>query len=200
MKTSFKIAVSTLVLTFSASAFAGLFVEPALTYESGDNKIDWQSNLISKSTGTTKGGGFALKLGGHVSDILFLALDGSYSKPEFKNSAVDYSAAADSTLYGVVLGAQVPIVGLRIWGGYIFDGQIDPKESNGYDVKFTGATGPKIGAGLNLLLVSLNVEYMDLSYKNSYLEKAGPLTPNQTFDGNYTNKMLVFSVSIPVAL
>ena len=200
MKTSFKIAVSTLVMTFSASAFAGLFVEPALTYESGDSKVEWKSNLISDSTGSTKGAGFDLKLGADVADIVWVALDGAYSKPQFKNSSVDYTADADSTLFGAVVGAQMPIVGLRIWGGYIFDGTLDPKAFNGYDVKFTGASGPKVGVGFHILMLSLNAEYMDLSYKNSYLEQAGPLTPNTTFDGKYTNKMWLVSVSLPVTL
>lgn len=198
---AFKLIIAASMLCLGTAAHAdGLFVEPALTYETGDNKVDWNSNLVGDSSGTTKGAGFALKLGGHVSDILFLALDGSYSKQQFKNSAVDYTADADSTLFGATIGAQMPIVGLRIWGGYIFDGTIDPKESGAYDVKFTGASGYKLGAGFKILLVSLNAEYMDLSYKNSYLEKFGPLTPNATIDGNYTNKMWVLSVSMPIAL
>ncbi len=67
----------------------------------------------------------------------------------------------------------MPIVGLRLWGGYIFDGQIDPKASGAYDVKFTGANGYKLGAGFKILVVSLNAEYMDLSYKNSLPHKTG---------------------------
>jgi hypothetical protein len=201
MKTSLKIAVSTLVLVFSASAFAeGLFLEPALTYESGNNKVDWNSNLVGDSTGTTKGGGFSLKVGAEFADIAWIALDGAYSKPQFKNSATDYTADADSTLFGADIGVQMPIVGLRLWGGYIFDGQINPQASGAYNVKFTGASGPKIGAGFHILMLSLNVEYLDLKYKNSYLEQAGPFTPSGTIDGNYTNKMVVFSVSLPVNL
>lgn len=195
-----KAVIPAAMLLFSGSVFAaGLFVEPGLTYQSGDNKVDWNSTLVGDSAGSTKGAGFDLKLGVHVSDLLFVALDGMYAKPQWKNSAVDYTADANSTLYGAVLGAQMPIVGLRIWGGYIFDGTLDPGASNGYDVKFTGASGGKIGAGFHFLMVSLNVEYMDLTYKNTYLEQAGPLTPNATIDGKYTDKVTVVSVSLPIA-
>lgn len=194
----------TLALAFFATAFVttahaedgGLFVEPALTYESGDNNIVWTGT--TSSTGTTKGAGFDLKLGGHVADILFLALDGSYSKPTFTNSSVDYSAAADESLFGVVLGAQMPIVGLRLWGGYIFDGTLDPAASNGYDAKFSRAQGYKLGAGFRVLLVSLNIEYSDVKFNSEF--QTAPLGFTGAFDQKLQNKSTVVSVSMPFTI
>jgi hypothetical protein len=188
----------TATITTSASAQdGGLFIEPAITYESGTNSITWP--VFGNSTGNTKGPGFDLKLGGHVMDVLFLALDASYSKPGFTNSAVSYDAAADENLFGVVIGGQMPIVGLRIWGGYIFDGQLDPAASNGYDVKFTRAQGYKLGAGFRVLMVSLNVEYSDVKFGNTTLQ-ASPATFAGTLDEKLQNKTTLVSVSMPFTI
>lgn len=176
-------------------AYAGFYIEPGITFEKGDNELDWPAPL-SNSTGTTQGLGFNLKLGYHANDIFFLGLDGSYSKPKFENSATDYSAESTSSLYGAVIGAQMPVAGLRIWGGYVFGGDLDPEEDGGVDVKFEGAKGPKIGVGLKILIVSVNLEYMDLEYGTSKLEKAGPVTG--TLDSKLKNKVGLLSVSFPL--
>lgn len=196
-----KLALAFALMTssvFSTSAFAeGLFIEPAVTYESGSNNITWP--VVGNATGDTKGPGFGLKLGGHVMDILFLALDASYSKPGFTNSAVSYNAAADQNLFGVILGAQMPIVGLRLWGGYIFDGQLDPAASNGFDVKFTRAQGYKLGGGFRVLMVSLNVEYQDVKFGNTSLQLQ-PASFTGTVDEKLQNKTTLVSVSMPFTI
>lgn len=180
----------------SASAHAeGLFVEPAITYETGSNNINWP--VFGPSTGDTKGAGFDLKLGAHVADMLFLALDGSYSKPNFTNSAVSYSAAADESLFGIIIGGQMPIVGLRLWGGYIFDGTLDPQASGAYDVKFTRAQGYKLGVGFRVLLVSLNLEYSDVKF-GSATYQVSPVAGQ--LDEKLQNKSTVVSVSMPFTL
>lgn len=191
-----KILAATLITFGTSMAFAEVHVEPGLTYESGDNKYQWPSPL-NDSTGDSKGVGFNLKLGGNLNDMLFLVADGSYSKPDFTNSANNYDAEATSTLFGMTLGAQMPIVGLRIWGGYIFDGTLDPEASNGFDVKFEGANGVKLGVGFKVFMVSLNLEYLDLKYKDTTIE-AGSFT--STPDGELENKLTVLSVSFPLAL
>lgn len=188
--------LATAAITSAAQA-EGLFVEPAITYESGNNNITWP--VVGNSTGDTKGPGFDLKLGGHVADTLFLALDASYSKPGFTNSSVSYDASADKNLFGVVVGAQMPIVGLRLWGGYIFDGQMDPAASNGYDVKFTRAQGYKLGAGFRVLMVSLNVEYADVKYGNTSLQ-ATPVSFTGTVDEKLQDKTTLVSVSMPFTI
>ncbi len=194
-----RVMILSVLLFLSTVANAGIYLEPGLTYERGDNTVDWPSPLTT-STGSSQGLGFNLKAGLAFADTVFAGADLSFSKPNFKNSAVNYDAAATSNLYGVVVGGQMPVVGLRLWGGYIFDGLLDPESSNGYNVKFSGASGYKLGLGFHILMVSLNVEYLDLKYSTSTLEQAGPITFNSTFDGPLKNKNWVLSVSIPLTL
>lgn len=176
---------------------AGFYVEPGITYEKGDNELEWPAPL-SDSTGNTKGLGVNLKLGFHAADSFFMGIDGSYSKPRFEQSATDYDADATSALYGVVLGAQMPVIGLRLWAGYIFGGDLDPEESGDIDVKFEDAKGPKVGLGFKILMVSLNIEYMDLEYNDSILEEPGSISG--TLDNKLKNKVGLVSISMPLTL
>lgn len=193
-----KLIVTGAVFLFIASpAFAGFYVEPAITYQSSDSEITWPAPLDS-STGEDKGFGFGLKLGWHFNDMFFMGLDGHYSQPKFENSSVDYDEKAIQTHYGAILGVQMPVAGLRIWGGYVFGGELDPEKSGAVDVKFKEAKGPKIGVGFKLMMVSLNLEYIDLKYDKSVLEEAGPIAG--TFDSKLENKMTVISVSMPLTL
>jgi hypothetical protein len=183
------------ILLFSLKSFAGFYIEPGVTLEKGDSTLDWPSPF-SSSTGTTQGLGLDLKLGFNLESILFAGVEGTYSKPQFKNSANNYDAPATSQMFGILIGAQMPVVGLRVWGGYIFDGFLDPEEDQGIDVKFTGATGPKLGLGFKLFLVGLNLEYADLSYKTSTLEQPGMLSG--PLDSQFKNKLWLASVSLPL--
>ncbi|KYG65065.1 hypothetical protein AZI87_10840 [Bdellovibrio bacteriovorus] len=193
------LSVLMLVLGFlvSAQSYAGFYIEPGITYEKGDNELEWPAPL-GDSTGNTKGLGVNLKLGYHYDSVFFMGLDGSYSQPKFEHSATDYDADAKSSLYGVILGGQMPNIGLRIWGGYIFGGELDPEESGGVDVKFTGAKGPKVGLGFKIFMVSLNVEYMDLEYDDSEIEQAGPISGE--IDNKLKNKLGLVSISLPLTL
>lgn len=193
-----KFVLSILIfITGGAVQAAGLYVEPGVTYEFGDSKLTWPSPL-DDSTGDIRGFGLNLKVGFHAADIFFAGLDGSYSKPRFKNSANNYEADATSSLFGAIVGLQAPVAGLRFWGGYIFDGVMDPDEDNGVDVRFSGARGLKLGLGVKIYHVSINAEYMDLSYKNSKLEKAGPISGD--LDSEFKNKVTVIGVSFPFTL
>jgi hypothetical protein len=198
---SWKIIFIGLVAFFATLgvAHAGLYLEPGLTYERGDNTVSFPAPL-NNSTGTTTGAGFNLKAGWDIVDTVFFGVDGSYSKPTFKNSGNDYSATATSSLLGVMVGGQIPVIGIRAWGGYILDGTLDPESSNGLDVKFTGANGLKLGVGFHFLMLSLNVEYSDLVYKTSTLESAGPFTFNSDFGDKFKNKLWTVSVSFPIML
>lgn len=179
---------------FSTKALAaGLYIEPGIFYEKGDNKIDWSAPL-SSSTGTTKGLGVDLKLGINWDSKVFLALDGSYARVKFENSATDYSADADSTTYGAILGAQFPHLGFRGWVGYVFGGKLAPDASGSYKVKFEDPKGLKLGVGFKILIVSLNIEYLDLKYDTSTVEQ--PI--GTTFDNKLKNKIGRISVSFPL--
>jgi len=75
---------------------------------------------------------------------------------------------------------------------------LDPAASNGYDVSFKKAHGTKLGVGWKLILVSLNLEYMDLQYDDSMLESAAGIITNAAFSEKLSNKLTVFSVSLPM--
>ncbi|MBC7369996.1 MAG: hypothetical protein H7326_00420 [Bdellovibrionaceae bacterium] len=179
-------------------AHAGFYLEPGLTYEKGDHTVNWGAPL-SPSSGSTSGAGFNLKGGWSVVDTVFFGVDASFSKPQFKNSANNYDAAASSNLLGVMVGGQIPIIGIRAWGGYILDGTLDPEASNGLDAKFSGANGLKLGAGIHFLVVSLNVEYSDLQYKTSTVSSTS-VNFTQDFSDKMKNKLWTVSVSFPIML
>ncbi|WP_413586098.1 outer membrane beta-barrel protein [Bdellovibrio sp. HCB274] len=184
------LAFAGLTLLFSAKSMAmGFYLEPAIFYESGKGNVD-----IDDSEATTKGLGLDLKLGMHfVDSMLFVGLDGSYSKPKFKHDNTGYDADATSLTYGAIIGVQTPLVGLRFWAGYVFGGTLDPEESGLFDVKFEEATGPKVGAGIKIFFVALNLEYMDLTYKKG----TGNWGSIPSLD-DFNNKVTMFSVSVPM--
>lgn len=184
----------------TAAADGGLFVEPAITYESGSSSIDYPSPF-SNSTGTVNGLGLSAKIGGHVAEALFLAGDVRYSKPTFKDSTNDLNSEATSMNYGALLGIQMPIVGLRIWGEYVFGGELDPGASRGFDFKFSDAKGYRVGVGFHVAVVSINLEYQTLKYDTTKLEQLGTFPVNTTLDSSkLTNNSYVVSVSFPVEL
>ncbi|MFM6928920.1 MAG: outer membrane beta-barrel protein [Bdellovibrio sp.] len=189
-----KIAFIILTGFLGAQAQAvGFYFEPGVFYEKGDNDVQWPAPLNS-STGTTKGMGVDLKLGLHFDSVVFLALDGSYSKVKFENSANNYSADGNSTTYSAIVGGQFPVFGLRVWGGYVFGGALDPDKDGVNDVKFDDPKGLKLGVGFKIFVVSLNVEYMDVKYDKSRVE--APITAD--LDSKLHNKIGLVSVSFPM--
>lgn len=197
MKRSF--AVIAALLCFSIEpAFAGFYIEPGIIYEKGESEINWPVPFAQSSSGDTKGYGGALKVGYHHQEQFFTGLEGIYSQPKFKNSVNDYEADASSSLYGFVAGAQMNPIGLRIWGGYIFEGTLDPEADNEVDIKFDGARGPKFGIGLKIYSISLNIEYLDIEYRDAILENAGVI--GELFDSKLKNKTTMISISMPLTL
>ena len=188
------------ISSHSAFADSGLFVEPAVTYERGDTSVTYPSPL-SNSTGHSNGLGIAARLGFHISEVIFAGIDARYSKPHFTDSALGYDASATSTTWGPVVGVQMPVVGLRVWAGYILGGVLDPDSSQNIDVKYSGANGYRIGAGFRVLLVSLNLEYQQLNYGSATLQQVGPFNTNTTFDSvKLGNNSWIASVSFPLEL
>ena len=176
----------------------GLFVEPAVTYESSSSKLDWPTPL-NDSTGSAKGFGVGARLGFHINEAVFVGADGRYSKPKFKNSANGYDASADSMNLGAVVGMQMPEVGLRIWGSYILLGSLDPERSQNTNVKFEDAKGYRVGVGFRVASVSLNLEYQKLTYGKSTLEELGPIAPGLGL-GKLDDASYIASVSFPLEL
>ncbi len=178
----------------------GIFVEPMITYESGTTSTDYPAPF-SNSTGSIIGFGLGARLGLHINDSLFAALDARYSQPQFKDSSNNLDSAATSYNYGPVIGVQMPGIGLRLWGTYVLGGQLNPKESNNVDIKFDEPKGLRLGVGFHISSLSLNLEYQDIKYSSATLEKVGPFTNSSASNNiNLTNKSYLLSVSFPMPL
>lgn len=180
----------------------GLFVEPILTYEQGETETDYPSPA-GNSTGDIDGFGVGARLGFHVYEAVFLGVDGRYSMPTYKDSALDQNTDAEAYNYGPVIGFQTPgDLGIRVWGGYVMGGELDPDKDQDVDVKFKDAQGYRVGAGIKLGIASLNLEYQDLTYKESQIEEVGSFNFNNasTNDVELDQKSWIVSVSFPIAL
>lgn len=206
MKYHFKKSILTLGLTLTASSAAladtdagGLFVEPMVTYERGQVEVDLPSPF-STSDSTVNGFGVGARLGFHVYESVFLGVDGRYSRPTYKNNDTEVDSPANSYNLGPVLGAQMPTpFGIRVWAGYIIEGEMDVEEDRGVDFEFKDGTGFRVGAGIKLTMVSVNLEYQKIDYDETELSDAGVFT-GTTSDVEQTNKSMVLSVSFPIAL
>lgn len=92
-------------------------------------------------------------------------------------------------------------IGLRVWGGYVMGGELDPEKDKNVDAKFKDAKGYRVGAGIKLGIASLNLEYQDLKYGTTEIEEAGVFTPGSNYnDVNLKNKSFILSVSFPIAI
>jgi hypothetical protein len=196
------IAVITFLATPSVHAqeikTGGMFIEPLLTYQTGDVTVNWPSPL-NESKEDLKGFGLGLRFGVHVYESLFLGVDGRYAKPNYDSSALNADGSSDAYDAGLMLGVQTPLYGIRVWGTYILTGTLNPEEINNVDVKFTDLKGYRIGAGIYVKSVSINLEYQDATYDKTTIEKAGPLSGNlDGIDGH--NKSYIVSLSFPVTL
>lgn len=203
MKLTTKAMLVASLLTMSVPALAvdtGLFIEPSLTYETSNSSIDYPTPL-QNSTGSVNGAGIGLRLGGHVADILFVGADVRYSRPTFKDSSNNTEAAATSVNYAPVIGIQTPLFGIRVWGAYVLGGELSPESDKGMQMKFSDPKGYRVGAGLNFLIVSVNLEYQELKYDKTTIKEFGSIPLNADFSSSkLTNKSYIVSVSFPIAL
>lgn len=202
---NFKINFFALFAILSASQLAqavgsGMFIEPAITYETGKTTTDYPSPF-SSSSGNADGFGLGAKLGFHTSEAFFLAVDGNYSMPKYKDSNVTYDANAVSTNWGIAAGIQMPTLGLRVLGTVILGGELNPEQSGNFDVYFKQAQGYRLGAGFRLYAMSLNLEYQQIKYDETILEKIGPYSSNSALNNvRLENKSWIASLSFPLEL
>lgn len=202
-----KIQIFNLCLLLSVGAQAqetdskgGLFVEPFVSYEMNETSIKYPS-FLSDSSGEANGFGIGARLGFHINEAFFVAIDGRYAMPDYKDSSVNYSAKAVSTSLAPTVGLQMPDLGLRIWGSYVMGGELDPEESGGFDVKYTDNKGYRVGVGFRISSFSLNLEYQQTNYDGATLQKLGSFAPGTTFeDVDHENKGWIASVSFPLEL
>lgn len=192
-----KILATTLLTFFSISSVyaaedtAGFFVEPLVTFEST------KTDLNLGASGEARGLGIGARVGFHVSDAIFVGLDGRYSRLKYmeENSTFNYDGQANAYNIAPVVGVQMPDIGLRVWAGYIVAGEISP-ESDTVDLKFGDGQGYRIGAGFRVQSVSLNLEYQKLTYGNTDISDGGITTDSS----DLKNDTWIASVSFPLAL
>lgn len=200
-----KIVLAILTLSLSSMTFAqskaGLMIEPIISYDQTDFNIDYPSPL-GKSKGQLEGIGLGARVGFHIYESLLIGADLRYSKIDFNDKDNNFKSQADSYNVGPTVVLQLPTdLSVRVWGGYILSGQIDPEKTKGFDVKFEEASGYRVGAGLMLGTVSLNLEYKDVTYDKSNLEAVGDLDSNTDFNGvKLNNTGYVASISFPITM
>ncbi|MBX7230762.1 MAG: hypothetical protein K1X29_01620 [Bdellovibrionales bacterium] len=196
------------LVSFNSIAFAegesmfggGFFAEPSVTFETSQSSVHYPSPL-SGSSGKVEGFGVGARLGLHFKDVFFAGLDGRYGMPQFKDSSTKYNSRATQFNWGPVVGMQMPDLGMRVWGAYVVDGQLNPEKSDNFDVKFSQARGFRVGVGFRVSVVSLNLEYQDLEHRRTKLEQIGPFAAGTNFnDVNLNNKSWIASVSFPMEL
>jgi hypothetical protein len=185
-------------ITGAYAAKGGVFVEPMVTYEQGKGKINYKSP-INDSTSNMDGFGLGARAGFHVSDIIFIGADGRYSKPTFKDSSFNTKSNAKAWNWGPTLGVQTPTdLGIRVWGTYIVDGQVDPEKDKGIDAKFKDGSGYRLGAGIKLWITSLNLEYQRMTYDTTDVKTN--LANFSTKNASLKNNSWILSVSFPIGL
>lgn len=183
------------LMTIEARA-EGLFIEPYATYEQGKASFKSSSGIINFD-GDMKGMGLGARVGGHFGDIVFLALDAQYSTPDFSSS--NYSTKTKSLLAGVTLGAQTPVLGIRVWGSYLPLGTLDQDRSQGLQLKFSEPEMMKLGVGLRVAMFSVNLEHLSGKYKKSEVQNdASSFAAFTDADANRDSWLL--GVSFPFSL
>lgn len=176
----------------------GLFVEPGVTYEFSSGSTIEYPGPFTTSDASIYGLGLMARVGFHVYDALFLAADFRYARPNFKDTTHKLEATADAYNLAIVAGAQMPLVGLRVFASYIFAGGMNPGVySNSLDVNYTGASGYRVGAGMHVLMVSVNLEYQHIIYDTT-IESLGPFAVNSVYaNDKLRNGSLILSASFP---
>lgn len=181
----------------------GFFLEPFLDYETADTKIISSQILpgvTSDTSGTNQGFGIGTRLGGHVWESFWLAADVRYSRTALADSFYG-SADADNFSYGPTLGVQTPWVGIRVYGTYILGGFSDPSEGNmGMNLRFKDLRGYRIGAGVHLAAVSVNLEYHDQKFKTTELQSIGSVALRAPTSIDTTGTGYTLSVGFPLEL
>lgn len=180
----------------------GFFIEPMIIATQEDTTIKTsQLPIVTDDTsGTSTGYGVGLRLGGHVSEIVLLGVDARYSKTTMDDS---FYQKADSNAYDVapVIGVQTPYYGVRLLAGYVVAGESDPNAGvTGLDLKFKEASGWRVGAGLFIAAVALNLEYQDLTYNSTEIQSLGSRVINKATSVDAGNRGYTLSVSFPVEL
>lgn len=183
-------------------ARGGFFLEPMLFASQEDQTI--KSAQLAAAAGnsstSSRGYGAGLRIGGHLSEIFLLGLDARYARVDAGNS---YYRSEDANVYNIApfIGAQTPFFGIRVLAGYVAAGENNPGSSKqGLDLKFKEAAGWRLGAGLHVGAVGINLEYQDLTYNRTEIEAYGQIAQNTDTNIDMQSKGYALSVSFPIQL
>lgn len=187
------------LLTAVPSAYAdetggtGLFLEPGVTYQLTESAVDYGPGL-GNSSAVNRGFGVVVRGGVHVYERFFVAADARYALLDYKDNANNFNTNATSWDIAPVVGLQMKDWGMRIFGGYILTGNLDPGSVRGIDLKYNEATGWRAGVGLKLHMVSVNVEWQRLHYGSADFTAPAAAT---TSGVKYNADGIVASVTMP---
>lgn len=149
------------------------FAEPLLFIGQNEGDVKATGSNVGDDTADIREAGLGLRLGGYLGERFFLAADGRYGRSSFSDSFYK-DVDSNHMNYGVVAGVQTPWAGIRVWGTSVLGGELNPDEGDdNLDLKFTDARGYRVGAGLNIAAVSLNLEYQNIEYGDTDIESAG---------------------------
>jgi hypothetical protein len=182
----------------SGPGLAGFFFEPGIRYDNLSGNLSLPAGLGTSKI-DSEGIGANLKLGFHLLDVMFLAVEGTYSQMHLsEDGVVNYSSDGNAHSYGPTLGFQTPWAGVRIWGTYLVNGEFDPASHRGVDLKFKDLNGYKVGAGMRFAHVGASVEYQDATYNEVEVQNAGILSGKTGLD--LKQKGWSAQVSFPISL
>lgn len=188
-------SVSTGDLSTSHKSKGGFFLEPGLTHESSNSKVNYHD---INTDGSVDGFGISARVGGHFLDSVFAGVDARYSRPDYADTSLHVDSTADQYNIGPVLGVQTPYLGIRVWGAYLPFAEIVPSDSNGVKAKYTEGSGYRLGAGVRVSVVSVNLEYQRLAYGNIHFEGTTPADIDLG-SAKLENESLLLGLSFPIA-
>lgn len=178
----------------SESNGTGLFLEPGVSYQVTTSNFDYGSG-ISNSSAATRGFGVLLRGGIHVYERFFVAADARYGMLNFNDNSNNINAEATAWDIAPTIGMQMADYGARLYAGYVLAGNLDPKSANNIDIRLDDANGWRVGAGLKLQHLSVNIEWQRLHYGSSKITRpAGATLTN----ADYNAEGLVASVTFPM--
>jgi len=182
---------------FQVAADTGLYLEPGVSYQELAGNIDYPAGNQKGSQATANGFGIILKGGVHVYEQFFVAADARYGLLRFNDNSNEYRVNASSWDIAPVIGYQMPGIGMRIFAGYVLAGNLDPSSgSHDQDFKLTDPQGWRVGAGLKVQMVSVNIEWQQLRYQTTKWE--GQSSPLKQGDIRYNPQGIIASVTFPL--
>lgn len=180
----------------------GLYLEPILSVSRDESTIKTsQLPLLTDDTsGTSDGAGLGLKFGVHVNEMFLIGLDARYTRQKMKDS---FYSDANADVYNIapMVAVQTPIWGIRLSGAYIAAGENNPESGiQGLDLKFKEGTGYRVGAGVHVGPVAVNLEYQDIKYNKTEIESLGSIAANKDTPVDADSQGYAVTVSFPIEL